>query len=367
MDLSWQHAEVAVALRTRMDAVLRAGVFVLGDDVAAFEAEFARYCGAAHCVSVASGSDALELMLRALGIGPGDEVIVPAHTFVATALAVHRVGARPVLVDVTDDDLLLDPRAVEAALTSRTRAVIPVHLYGQCAPMEALRAVACRKGVALLEDAAQAHGASRGRRRAGSLGAMAAFSFYPGKNLGALGDGGAVTTDDAALAQTLRALRNYGSEVKYDHPVAGWNSRLDTLQAAALSVKLARLDAWNALRAEAAARYDALLAGDDRVRRVATAPGNTHARHLYVVRVPARDAVMRAMAARGVGTVAHYPKPVHLQGAFAYLGHTAGDFPVTERAAAEVLSLPMFPGITAAQQCRAVDALRAVLDELSAG
>jgi dTDP-4-amino-4,6-dideoxygalactose transaminase len=361
VDLAPQHDEVARDLRARIDAVLQRNHYILGEELAGFEADFARYCGAAHCVGVANGSDALELSLRALGVGPGDEVIVPAFTFVATALAALRVGARPVFVDVTDDTLLLDPDAVARALSPQTRAVIPVHLYGQCAPMEALAAVAAPRGVPLIEDAAQAHGAWRNGQRAGTLGALAAFSFYPGKNLGALGDGGAVTTSDAALARTLRALRNYGSEVKYEHPVAGWNSRLDELQAAALSVKLPRLDGWNALRAEAAARYDALLAGDERVRRVATAPGNVHARHLYVVRVEGRDEVLTRMAARGVSCVAHYPRAVHTQGAFAHLGHAPEDFPVANRAAAEVLSLPLYPGITASAQCRVIDALRDAL------
>jgi dTDP-4-amino-4,6-dideoxygalactose transaminase len=366
VDLAAQHAEVAGEIARGMAAVIARSAFILGEEVAAFEAEFAGACGAAHCVGVGNGTDAIELVLRALDIGAGaargagDEVLVPANTFIATALAVLRAGARPVLVDC-EAHHLLDPGRLAAAVTPQTRAILPVHLYGQLADMEAVGEVAAAHGLLVLEDAAQAHGARRQGRPAGSFGRAAAFSFYPGKNLGAYGDAGAVVTSDGDLATRMRHLRNWGSERKYHHPEVGFNSRLDTLQAVVLAAKLRRLAGWNAARRRAAARYDALLAGVEGVETPRVLPGNEHAWHLYVVRVPRRDEVLARLQAAGIGAGIHYPTPLHLHGALGFLGYRAGDFPQAERAAGEVLSLPMHPHLTAAQQERVVETLRRAL------
>jgi dTDP-4-amino-4,6-dideoxygalactose transaminase len=361
VDLQAQHRQVAAAVAEGFRRVLESGAFILGAEVRAFEEAFARFCGVRHCIGVGNGTDALELMLRALGIGPGDEVIVPTNTFVATALAVLRAGARPVLVDCDQEFLLIDVEQVARALGPRTRAIFAVHLHGQVAPMDELAAVAGRAGVLVLEDAAQAHGARQHGRPAGSLGRAAGTSFYPGKNLGAYGDGGAVLTGDDAVAAKVRALRNYGSEVKYVHPEIGFNSRLDALQAVVLRAKLEHLAAWNAARARAARRYDERLAALPSVRRPATRPGNDHAWHVYVVRVPRRDVVLERLHAAGIAAGVHYPVPIHLQGAFTQLGHRRGAFPVAEAAAGEVLSLPLFPEITAEQQARVVAELERAL------
>jgi dTDP-4-amino-4,6-dideoxygalactose transaminase len=361
VDLSASHAEVAAEIAAGWERVLSRTAFILGDEVAGFEEAFAAFCGVAHCVGVASGTDALELALRALGVGAGDEVILPANTFVATALAVTRAGATPVLVDVDPATLLVDPEAVRAAWSPRTGAVMPVHLFGQVAPMEELLPVAAAAGVPVVEDAAQAHGATRHGAGAGTFGAAAGTSFYPGKNLGAYGDAGAVLTPSADLAARLRALRNYGSERKYHHPEAGFNSRLDTLQAVVLSAKLTRLAEGNAARRAAAARYDDLLDDLEEVTRPVTLPGNEHVFHLYVIRVPRRDEVLAHLGQAGIGAGVHYPVPIHRQGAFASLGYRPGAFPVAEAAAAEILSLPLYPQITAAQQERVVDELRKAL------
>ncbi len=365
VDLAAQHAEVADEISRGMAAVIARSAFILGEEVGAFEADFARACGAAHAIGVGNGTDAIELVLRALGIGAGGEVLVPANTFIATALAVLRAGARPVLVDC-DAHHLIDPERLAAAVTPRTRAILPVHLFGQLADMEAVAAVAAAHGLLVLEDAAQAHGARRQGRPAGSFGRAAAFSFYPGKNLGAYGDAGAVVTSDDALAGRIRHLRNWGSERKYHHPEAGFNSRLDTLQAVVLAAKLRRLADWNAARRRAAARYEALLAGLDEVETPRVLPGNDHVWHLYVVRVPRRDAVLARLQADGIGAGIHYPTPLHLHGALRPLGYSAGDFPHAERAAAEILSLPMYPHLGAAQQERVVAALRRALRETAA-
>jgi len=333
--------------------------------VATFEREWAEYCRVAHAVGVGSGTDALHLILRALGIGPGDEVITVANTFIATAEAISYAGAKPVLADCRIEDFLLDPAAAAAAITPRTRAIIPVHLYGQPADMDALGALAQNSGLALIEDAAQAHGASLADGRVcGSLGVAAAFSYYPIKNLGAFGDGGAVTTRDEPLARQIRLLRNWGSVVKYHHEVQGFNSRLDTLQAAILSVKLRHLAAWNDARRAAAGWYRSALGGCPGVVLPAEAPWTgRHAYHLFVVRVLERDrdVVARAMAARGVQTVVHYPVPIHLQKAYADLGLRRGAFPAAEAASSSILSLPMFPEITQGQVAYVADSLRAVL------
>jgi dTDP-4-amino-4,6-dideoxygalactose transaminase len=341
--------------------VLERTSFVLGSEVAEFEAAFARFVGVRHCVGVANGTDALELALRALDVGAGDEVVVPTNSFVASALAVARAGAVPVLVDCEAATGLLDVADVERKLGPRTRAIMPVHLYGQVAPMERLAPLAEARGIAIVEDAAQAQGARRQGRTAGCFGAVAATSFYPGKNLGAYGDAGAVLTGRDEIASRLRALRNYGSEVKYVHPETGFNSRLDTLQAVVLNAKLKRLAGWNAARRRAAQRYDELLAGLPGLVLPTTLPGNEHIWHLYVVRVPRRDEVFARLQAAGIGAGIHYPTPIHLLGAFRKLGGRRGDHPVAERLAGEVLSLPIFPEITPEQQERTAAALAQAL------
>jgi dTDP-4-amino-4,6-dideoxygalactose transaminase len=361
VDLHVQHAEVGAEVEAGWARVAKEGSFILGPEVRAFEAEFARFSGVDHCVGVANGTDALELALRARDIGPGDEVIVPANTFIATAEAVTRAGALPVLVDCDADHLLIDPARVAERVGPRTRAVMAVHLYGQMAPVEQLARVLPPE-VDVIEDAAQSQGATRHGRSSGSVGVAAGTSFYPGKNLGAYGDAGAVLTDDPATADAVRALRDHGGTAKYRHDRVGMNSRLDSLQAVVLRAKLARLPRWNDERRAAARRYDQLVtdAGLD-VRTPTTLAGNGHVWHLYVVRVPRRDEVLSALHAAGIGAGIHYPHPLHLLGAYVHLGHDAGDFPCAEAAAAEILSLPLFPGITESQQRRVVAALGAAL------
>jgi dTDP-4-amino-4,6-dideoxygalactose transaminase len=358
VDLPANFRSIEGEVRAAVERVLTSGQYIGGGEVEAFERAYAAFTGARHCVGVANGTDAIELMVRALGLGAEDAVLVPANSFVASALGVQRAGARVKLVDCTEDSLL-DVASCAARLDGTVKAVLPVHLFGQCAPMEAVQALASAHRLAVLEDAAQSQGASRHGRRAGTFGLMAATSFYPGKNLGAYGDAGAVTTGDEALATKLRALRNYGSEVKYLHPELGFNSRLDALQAAILSVKLPHLADWNARRAVAASRYDRLLARLPDVRPPVTLAGNVHAWHLYTVRVPAavRERVLQALHAQGVGAAVHYPTPIHLQGAFRSLGHRPGDFPVAEALAGQLLSLPLYPELTEVQQERVVQAL----------
>jgi dTDP-4-amino-4,6-dideoxygalactose transaminase len=357
IDFKLQHRQIADEIEAAIARVIDSAWFILGPEVEAFERAFAAFSGVAHCIGVGNGTDALELVVRALDVGPGDEVIVPANSFIASALAVTRAGATPVLVDCDPVHHLMDPVEVARRTTPRTRAVMPVHLYGQCAPVEAIRDAAGAR-VAIIEDAAQSQGAKRHGTTAGGLGVAAGTSFYPGKNLGAYGDAGGVLTTSAELAQKIRALRNYGSEVKYHHPEVGFNSRLDPVQAAILSVKLAHLAQGNEARRQAAARYDELLAGVPLVTPPRTLDGNESVVHLYVVRVPRRDEVLKKLHAAGIGAAIHYPVPIHLQGAYAHLGHGPGAFPNAERAAAEILSLPLYPGITPAQQERVVDELR---------
>lgn len=364
-DLPLQIAQLRAELDPAMAEVLRHGQFILGPEVTAFEQAWAKFCGTREAIGVGSGTDALQFMLRALGIGAGDEVITVANSFIATAEAISYAGATPVLVDCDRDHALIDPAAVAAAITPRTRALMPVHLYGQPANMPALEALAQKHGLVILEDAAQAHGATLADGRAcGALGRAAAFSFYPGKNLGAFGDGGAVTTNDEALARQLRLLRNWGAIVKYHHEVQGYNSRLDTLQAAILNVKLRHLAAWNDRRRQAAAWYRAALRDCPGLALPAEAPWcGRHVYHLFVVRILERDrdAIARALAAAGVQTVVHYPIPIHLQKAYAGLGLRAGTFPQAEHAARTVLSLPMFPEMTQDQVAQVAASLRAAL------
>jgi dTDP-4-amino-4,6-dideoxygalactose transaminase len=362
VDLAAQHAAVADEVAEGWGEVLARAAFIGGPQVEAFERDYAKFLGVPHCVGTANGTDALEIALRALGIGCGDECILPANTFIATAEAVSRAGATPVLVDCADDDTyLIDTDAVEGAVTSRTAAIIPVHLYGQAAPVERLLPLAKRIGALVVEDAAQAHGAFRNGRSAGTLGDVAATSFYPGKNLGAYGDAGAALTASDEVATHMRMLCDHGSPAKYQHEVRGFNSRLDTLQAVVLSAKLRRLAAWNGARRAAAMRYDELLCGCDGIVRPRTLDGNEHVWHLYTVRMPQRDRVLEELHAAGVGAGVHYPVPVHLTRAFAELGRGPGTFPVAERAARELLSLPLFPEITPDQQQRVACALMSAL------
>jgi dTDP-3-amino-3,4,6-trideoxy-alpha-D-glucose transaminase len=363
-------AQMLAAIRGELDAafdrVVTGGQFVLGREVAAFEEEFAAYCGARYCVTVGNGLDALAIALRAQGIGPGDEVIVPGYTFIASWLAVSQIGALPVGADVDRASFNLDPASVAAAITPRTAAIMPVHLYGNPAPMQAIGAIARRHGLFLLEDAAQAHGARHRSRTAGSLGQAAGFSFYPTKNLGVLGDGGAIVTDDAGLAERARRCRNYGSVAKYRHEVAGGNSRLDELQAAFLRVRLRHLDAENARRRAIAAAYCERLAGTAGLRLPQVDCGDEHVYHLFVVRTPHRDAVAEGLAARGIGTMVHYPCPPHRQPAYAGTPRRM-PLPVSEALAGEVLSLPMWPGLSEEEIDRIATAVRETLEPPRAG
>ncbi len=358
VDLKAQHAQIAGEVGEGIARVCETTSFIGGPEVQQFEERFAAFSGIEHCAGVANGTDALELALRAAGIGPGDEVIVPANTFIATALAVVRAGAQPVFVDCDPLYHLIDVAQVRHCISPRTRAIIPVHLYGQMASMRELVELASAHGLILIEDAAQAQGARQDGIGAGGFGIAAGTSFYPGKNLGGYGDAGGVLTNSDELIRKVRALRNYGSEVKYHHPEPGFNSRLDTLQAVVLLAKLPHLAAWNEARRRAAARYDALLADVPEIVLPVTRPGNEHIFHLYVVRVPRRDEVLRTLHAANIGAGVHYPVPIHLQGAFRHLGYRVGDFPATEAAAAEILSLPIFAEITVEQQERVVDELR---------
>jgi dTDP-3-amino-3,4,6-trideoxy-alpha-D-glucose transaminase len=358
LDLGLSDPQLRPALDAAYRRVMDSGWVVLGPEVAAFEAEFAAYCGAAHAVGVGNGLDALTLSLRAAGVGPGDEVIVPSHTYAATWIAVAAVGARPAPVEVDPVTRTLDPIAAAAAVTERTAALLPVSLYGHPADMDPLAALAERHGLFLLEDAAQSHGALYRGRKVGSLAHATAFSFYPTKNLGAVGDGGCVTTDDPDLAARLRRLRNYGQEQKYIHQEAGVNSRLDELQAAFLRVQLARLDAGNAARAHLAQLYGEALAGCDELRTPVQAAWAAPVHHLYVVESARRDDLQAGLSARGLETLVHYPVACHQQPAFEHLGFQAGAFPVAERLAAEVLSLPLRPGMSAADVAIVAAAVR---------
>lgn len=355
LDLQAQYRSLKHEIDPAIQAVIDTSAFVLGPAVERFERAFADYCGTAQCAAVSSGTSAVALLLRAHGIGAGDEVITVANTFFATTEAIEHAGATPVLVDCEESTALIDPRLVEAAVTPRTRAILPVHLYGQPADMDALAAIARRHGALLLEDACQAHGARYRGRRTGGLADGAAFSFYPGKNLGAYGEAGAVTTNDAAIACRIRMLRDHGSPAKYQHTSIGWNERMDGIQGAVLETKLRHLDGWNARRRAHAAAYRAQL--PDHVQAIASLDATEPVYHLFVVRVANRDRVQQALAERGIGTGIHYPIPIHLQPA--YDGRWPhGAFPHSERLAHEVLSLPMFPELTGDQISSVLDALR---------
>ncbi len=358
LDLKPAYEELRADLDAAYRRVMESGWVLLGKELESFETEYAASVGAVHCIGVANGLEALQLVLMARGIGAGDEVIVPAHGYIATYLAVTHVGARPVPVECDPRTYNLDPARLPAALTPRTKAILPIHLYGQCADLAAINAFAAAHGLFVLEDAAQSHGATCGDRAAGALGHAAGISFYPSKNLGALADAGAITTSDAALADRLRHLRNYGSKVRYQHEFLGLNSRLGELQAAFLRVKLPHLPAWNARRTALAARYQLALAGvgDLVLPHVPAWAGPVW--HLYVVRTARRPALQAFLTARGIGTQIHYPTPPHLTPAYAGAGWKRGDFPLAEQLADEVLSLPIGPHHTAEQIDRVCAAIR---------
>jgi dTDP-4-amino-4,6-dideoxygalactose transaminase len=360
VDLQAQYRSIKAEVDAAVQRVLDTSAFILGREVETFERAFAEYVGARECVGVSNGTAAIQLALQACGVGAGDEVIVPANTFFATAEAVSTAGATPVFVDCDPVTYNLDPARIDEAVTERTRAVIPVHLYGQPADLDAVFAAAGRHNLLVVEDAAQAHGARYKGARVGARGAAGCFSFYPGKNLGAYGEGGAVVTNDPQVARRLRMLRDHGSEQKYRHEMVGYNFRLEGMQGAVLSVKLKHLDDWNALRRRHAARYRELLAplaASGALALPAEADYAEHVYHLFVVQTGARDAVQRYLSAAGVHTGIHYPVPVHLQPAYASLGHKEGDFPNAESQAGRVLSLPMFAELKEHQLKYVADAI----------
>jgi dTDP-4-amino-4,6-dideoxygalactose transaminase len=364
LDLKAQYASVQPEIEAAVLGVLSSGGYILGPEVAAFEREFAEFSGASEGIAMNSGTSALHAALLAAGIGEGDEVITTPFTFVATVSAICSAGARPVFVDIDPVSLTMDPSLLAAALTDRTRAIIPVHLYGQPCDMDPILAFARQHGLVVIEDACQAHGARYKDAVVGSIGELGCFSFYPGKNLGACGEGGIVVTSDAARARLARMYRDWGQEKKYEHVLQGFNYRMDALQGAILRVKLRRLEAWTEGRRANAKRYDAMLDAAG-VVRPQEMPYARHVYHVYAIRVANRAAVQAALREQGIETGIHYPIPVHLQPAYAFLGHTAGAFPHAEAAANEVLSLPMFPELTAEQQERVVGALSSIEETVS--
>lgn len=357
LDLQTPHRELWPVVREEFERAFNSAGFVGGPHIAAFESEFAKYCSAAHCAAVSNGTDALRLALQAAGIQPGDEVITSPHTFIATTEAISQVGAKPVFADIDPVTYTLDPAKAEAAVTPKTRVLMPVHLYGQCADMDPLLDLAKRKNLILVEDAAQAHGAEYKGRRAGSMGRVAGFSFYPGKNLGAAGEAGAVTSQDADVIGKVRVFRDHGQASKYYHDVEGSNARMDSLQAIVLREKLKLLEGWNEARRKCARYYDKHLAGHENIELPHEAPDRRHVYHLYVVLIPERDRVQQELQAKGIGTGLHYPLPLHIQKAYAHLGRKKGDFPITERTAERLLSLPMFPTLTEEQQAYVCECL----------
>jgi len=358
VDVRLQYRNLHDELREAIRAVMESADFVLGRDVAEFEREFGEFLGVKHCIGVASGTDALLLALKAVNVGPGDEVIVPANSFVATAFAVSLLGALPVFADCTEDNYTIDTEQVEALISPRTKAVVPVHLYGNVARMEPLLETACRTGVSIIEDACQAHGARYRGKRAGTFGSAAAFSFYPGKNLGCFGDGGLVASNDPEVGRSVRLLRNYGQIEKYHHEMVGHNSRLDTLQAAVLRVKLRRLDDWNRRRRQIADHYREALS-EVPVLLPPCGPLVEHVYHLFVIRTPQRASLVQHLQSRGISAGIHYPVPLHLQRPYRDLGYKPGQYPISERVCSEVVSLPMYPEMTEGQ----VEAVAAVVKE----
>ncbi|MBY5818576.1 DegT/DnrJ/EryC1/StrS family aminotransferase [Rhizobium leguminosarum] len=343
LDIKAQYQSIKGEIDAAVLGVLASGQYVLGDEVAHFEQEFADYCNVKHAIAVNTGTSALHLALLAAGVGPGDEVITVPFTFVATVSAICYTGARPVFVDVEPVTLTMDPAEVEAKITPLTKAIVPVHLYGQMADMDAIKAIAERHGIPVIEDACQAHGAQYKGHRAGSIGLSGCFSFYPGKNLGACGEGGMVVTNDDDQAKTMRMLRDWGQEQRYHHLLKGFNYRMDAIQGAILRVKLRHLEAWTEARRMHARRYSSLLAGSTVLTTPVEAADRRHVYHVYAIRSRDRDGLQRLLSAEGIPCGLHYPIPVHLQKAHADLGYQAGDFPVSEAAAREVLSLPIYP------------------------
>ncbi len=356
VDLQAQYRSVRLEIDTAVQRVLDSSRFIAGDEVTRFEEAFASYCGVRYAVGVASGTAALHLSLLACGVGPGDEVITSPHTFIATAEAICQVGARPVFADIERDSFNIDPARVRAAITPRTKAILPVHLYGQAADMDPLLELAERHGLSVIEDAAQAHGAAYKGRQVGSLGDAACFSFFPSKPLGAYGDGGMVVTNDLAIAEQVRLLHDHGRHTKYEHSVVGYGERLDAIQAAILSTKLTYLDEWNERRRSVASQYRELLPADGVAMPLEMGDGK-HVYHLFVVRVPDRDSTLAKLNKAGIGAGVHYPVPLHLQPALESLGYKDGDFENTEQAAREILSLPIYAEITADQIVRVANAL----------
>ncbi|HEV2665960.1 MAG TPA: DegT/DnrJ/EryC1/StrS family aminotransferase [Blastocatellia bacterium] len=357
LDLRAQFQTIRGEVMAAVERVFESQHFVLGPEVEAFERDAAEYCQVRHAIGCGSGSDALLLALTALGVGPGDEVVTPSFTFFATAGSITRLGARAVFVDISPDDFNIDPEVIERAITPRAKAILPVHLFGQCAEMEAIREVAERHSLPVIEDAAQAIGAEYHKQRAGAMGAVGCFSFFPSKNLGGAGEGGLMTTDDDNLAEKLRLLRVHGMRPKYHHQVVGVNSRLDALQAAVLRVKLKYLDQWSDARRRNAEHYDRLFAeaGVEEVVTPAVRPNRRHIFNQYTIRCSRRDELMDFLKRRGVGSEIYYPTPLHLQECFAYLGYKPGDLPVTERTSRECLSLPIYPELTEEMRWYVVD------------
>jgi dTDP-4-amino-4,6-dideoxygalactose transaminase len=357
VDLRRQYLSIKEEIDEAIARVLNESSFILGREVEAFERAFAEYTGARFCVGVNSGTAAIQLAVMACGLASGDEVVIPANTFFATAEAISTAGATPVFVDAESASYNIDASKIEAAITKHTRAIMPVHLYGQAADLDPIFEIAARRNLLVIEDAAQAHGSLYKGSRVGALGRAGCFSFYPGKNLGAYGEGGAVVTNDAELARRVRLLRDHGSERKYHHEIIGYNFRLEGIQGAILKVKLGHLDKWNELRRRAAARYGELLPESDLLVLPREMPYARHIYHLYVVRSETRARLQQSLSESGVQTGIHYPVPVHLQPAYSFLGHKPGDFPEAERQANEVLSLPMFPELTEDEIKRVAEAI----------
>lgn len=361
LDLAAHHAPLRAEIDAAIAEVIDRSAFAGGVFVSRFENDFAAFCRAQQAIGVGSGTEALWLALLALGVGSGDEVITVPNSFMATAEAITYCGATPVFVDIDPETYTMDPARLEEAITAKTRAIIPVHLFGQTADMDLILEIARRHGLPVIEDACQAHGAEYKGQRAGSLADAACFSFYPGKNLGAFGEAGAVVTNNAALAEKIRILRDHGQHLRYYHSMVGWNCRMDGIQAAVLRIKLRHLDRANEARRRHAAYYNEALGLQEQIRRPLEAACNRHVYHIYAIRVPQRDRFMELLAEKGIGCAIHYPVPIHLQDAYRHLGHREGSFPIAENCAAEFVSLPMFPELTAAQLDAVCDAVKGAM------
>jgi dTDP-4-amino-4,6-dideoxygalactose transaminase len=366
LDIKAQHDRLRTDFHKAFDDVLDQSAFAGGPFVAKFETEFATFCQSPHAIGVGNGTDALWLALIALGVGPGDEVITVSATFIATAEAISYCGAKPVFIDIDEESFTMNPTLLESVITPRTKAIVPVHLYGQVADMDPIMEVARRHGLFVIEDACQAHGAVYKNKKAGSIGHAGCFSFYPGKNLGALGEAGAVVTSDPILAEKIKVLRDHGQKTKYHHSCIGWNARMDGIQAAALSIKLKWLESGNSARRNHARVYDQLLSTIDGVATPRFLTRGVHVYHLYVVRLRARDNILKILSGRGISCGIHYPKPVHLQDAYKFLGLGPGSLPITERSSREILSLPMFPELTDLQIELVVNELRSAIETANA-